>query len=232
METNQRNSIRQWAEDDRPREKMLHKGAHALSNAELIAILISSGNTEESAVDLAKRILHHCGDTLAGLSRLDTGDLTKYRGIGPAKAITIRAAMELGKRRLSEEARQKKRMESSRDVYLLFQQYLEDNNYEKFYILLVNKANEPIGNPLSISEGGIDGTVADPKRILRPALEKHASGLFLAHNHPSGNLKPSEADIRLTHKIRDAAKLLDISLIDHLIIGINGYYSFADEGRL
>ena len=232
MENNKRNSIRHWAEDDRPREKMLQKGPEALSNAELIAILLGSGNASESAVDLAKRILRQAGDSLTGLSRLELGDLRKFKGVGPAKAVTIRAAIEMGKRRLAEQPAQKTKIESSRDAFNVVRRYLEDNPYEKFSVLLLNKAHEPIAEPFVIGEGGLDGTVADPKRIMRLALEYRASAMILAHNHPSGNLKASTADQQLTRKISDAARLLDIQVLDHLIIGINGYYSFADEGKM
>ncbi len=225
-------SIHQWPEDDRPREKMLKKGPDSLSNAELLAILISSGNSEENALDLAKHILQDNQNNLTSLSRLELSDLMKYKGIGMAKAVSIKAALELGKRRLSEEAFEHGKIQSSKDAYQIFRKYLEDNHYERFYALFLNKANNPLGEPVLIGEGGTDGTIVDPKRIMRLALEKFASSLIIAHNHPSGNLQPSAADVNLTEKIAAACKLLDITLLDHLIIGINNYYSFAEAHKL
>ncbi|MGC8864566.1 MAG: RadC family protein [Bacteroidales bacterium] len=225
--------IHSWAEDDRPREKMLKVGAGALSNAELLALLIHSGNVEENAIELSKRILKDSGDSLIELSRLEVNDLMRrYRGIGLAKAVTIKAALELGRRRRAEEPRQKARITSSLEAYELFQQYLEDRNEEHFYVLFLNKANEPLGEPEEIGKGGMEGTVVDPKVIMRLALEKRAVNLILAHNHPSGNLQPSPADERLTQKLKQAGQFLDIQVLDHLIIGKNKYYSFADHGSM
>lgn len=225
--------IHSWAEDDRPREKMLKRGAQALSNAELLAILINSGNDEENAVELSKRILRESGDSLIELGRLEVNDLMRrYRGIGLAKAVTIKAAMELGKRKRSEEPRQSNRVGSSTDAYEIFRQYLDDRNEEHFYVLFLNKANEPLGEPEEISKGGLEGTVVDPKVIMRRALEIRAVNIILAHNHPSGNLQPSPADEKLTQKLRQAGQFLDIQVLDHLIIGKNKYYSFAENGRL
>ena len=225
------NTIKSWAEDDRPREKLLLKGKTALSDAELIAILIGSGNWTETAVDLAKRILKSSNDNLAELSRLTIQDLMKFKGIGEAKALSIAAALELGRRRREQEAMQKQQITSSKDVFEIFQPMLADTSYEEFWILLLNKANKIIGK-FSISEGGLSGTVADPVKIFRKAIEYNAVGMILCHNHPSGNLKPSDADVKLTNKMKEGGKFLDISVLDHIIIGEEKYLSFADEGLI
>lgn len=224
-------SIKQWAEDDRPREKLLHKGRLALSNAELIAILIGSGTKEESAVDLSKRILASTNDNLVDLSRLSISELSKFHGIGPARSITIIAALELGRRRREAEALKKRTISSSKDVFEVMQSALTDLHYEEFWILLLNRANQVI-TKVNISEGGLAGTIADPKKIFKIAIENNASGIILCHNHPSGNMKPSEADTKLTRKLKDAGLLLDLPILDHLIIGDEKYMSFADEGIL
>ncbi len=229
---NQKTTIRNWAEDDRPREKLMLKGKAALSDAELIAILIGSGNTEESAVELSKRILKLAKDNLIELSKLSIPELIKtFKGIGEAKAISIIAALELGKRRRSAEVMERKKINSSKDAFDILQTLVADCLYEEFWILLLNKANKVIKYEC-ISEGGISGTVADPKRIFKIALENNASSLILCHNHPSGNLKPSDADIKLTKKVKEAGLFLEILVVDHLIIGDEKYYSFADEGML
>jgi DNA repair protein RadC len=225
-------TIKSWAEDDRPREKLLLKGKSALSDAELIAILIGSGNTEETAVDLAKRILSGSQNSIAELSRLTINDMVKkYKGIGKVKAIIITAALELGRRRREEEAVSKKQITSSKDVFDIFHPLLADASYEEFWILLLNKANK-ILHKQCVSNGGLTGTVADPVKIFRTAIENNAVGIILCHNHPSGNVKPSDADTKLTQKMRDGGKLIDISVLDHIIIGENKYFSFADEGLL
>jgi DNA repair protein RadC len=225
------NTIKSWAEDDRPREKLLLKGKSALSDAELIAILIGSGNWNETAVDLAKRILKSSNDNIAELSRLTIQDLMKFKGIGEAKAVSIAAALELGRRRREQEAMRKQQITSSKDVFDIFHPMLADTTYEEFWILLLNKANKIIGK-FSISEGGLSGTVADPVKIFRKAIEYNAVGMILCHNHPSGNLKPSDADIKLTNKMKEGGKFLDISVLDHIIIGEEKYLSFADEGLI
>jgi DNA repair protein RadC len=189
--------IKAWAEDDRPREKLLLKGRSALSDAELLAILMGSGSKNESAVDLAKRILRQSNDNLIELSRLGVSELIKFKGVGEAKAISIIAAMELGKRRRGAEVLDKKKIASSRDVFEYFSGILGDNNYEVFYILLLNRANKVIRD-IQISEGGFTGTVADPKKIFKIALEYSATSVILCHNHPSGNIQPSDADLKLT----------------------------------
>lgn len=224
-------SIKQWAEGDRPREKLLLKGKHSLSDAELIAILMGSGNTELSAVDLAKSILNNVDNNLIELSKLTIQDLTKYKGIGEAKAISIVAALELGKRRRSSEIIERKKINGSRDVFEFFHGFISDSSYEEFWILLLNRANKII-KPINISQGGLTGTIADPKKIFKLALDAHASSIILCHNHPSGNLKPSDADDKLTKKLKHAGEFLDLPILDHLIIGDEKYYSFADEGQL
>jgi DNA repair protein RadC len=224
-------AITSWAEEDRPREKLLLKGKSSLSNAELLAILIGSGSSKESAVDLSKRILASTNNNLQELSKNEIDDLIKFKGIGEAKAISIIAAMELGRRYRSSEAIKRKKVQSSKDAYEAIYSYLSDIKYEEFYIVLLNRANEILSID-RISEGGVSGTVVDPKRVFKIALQKNASGIILCHNHPSGQLLPSPEDKRITDKIKDAAKFMDISLFDHLIVGNNKYYSFADEGIL
>ena len=223
--------IREWAESDRPREKLLLKGKNALSDAELLAILLGSGSKNESAVDLAKRILRESSDNLIELSKLGVSELSKFKGIGEAKAISIIAAMELGKRRRGAEALDKKKITSSSIAFEYFSSILGDNNYEAFYILLLNRSNRII-REVHISEGGFSGTVADPKKIFKIALEYNASSIILCHNHPSGNIQPSDADIKLTNKLKGAGEMLDLPVIDHIILGEEKYYSFADEGKL
>lgn len=224
-------NIKQWAEEDRPREKLINKGKAALTDAELIAILLRSGSTRESAVDLAKRILKSASDNLIELSKLSLNELLTFPGIGEAKALSIIAALELGKRRRVAEVSEKQGISSSRDVFEYFQSAHADAPYEEFWILLLNRANK-ILKKVMISEGGVAGTVADPKRIFKVAIENNASAMVLCHNHPSGNLKPSEADIKLTKKLKDAGALLEINIIDHVIICEERYFSFADEGVL
>lgn len=224
-------SISQWAEDDKPREKLLLKGKHSLSDAELIAILIGSGSREETAVDLSKRILNSVENNLVELSKMSVIDLCKFKGIGDAKAITIMAALELGRRRRESEVIQKKKITSSKDAYEILQTVLSDVYHEEFWILLLNRANQ-VTSKVCISEGGTSATVVDPKKIFKTALENNAVAIVLGHNHPSGNLKPSEEDIKITKKIIEAGKFLEISVLDHLIIGENAYFSFADEGLM
>jgi len=223
--------IREWAEDDRPREKLLLKGRQSLSDAELIAILMGSGSRNESAVDLAKRILKESSDNLMELSKLSVQELIKFKGVGQAKAISIIAALELGKRRRGAEALERKKIASSKDVFEYFSSIIGDSTYETFYILLLNRANKII-REIQISEGGISGTVADPKKIFKLALDHNATSIILCHNHPSGNVKPSGDDIALTKKIKNAGDMIDISVLDHIIIGDEKYYSFADESMM
>jgi DNA repair protein RadC len=222
-------SIKDWAEDDRPREKLLHKGPAALSNAELIAILIGSGNQKESAVELSKRILNEVSDNLAELARLTLGDLQKYKGIGEAKAITIAAALELGRRRSTSTLNDKPQVKDSKTAFILFQKELGDLNYENFCVLLLNRANKVL-KAVKISDGGITGTVVDPRKVFKIALDNNATSIILGHNHPSGQLTPSDADIQLTKKMKQAGEMLDLPVLDHIIVGDGNYYSFADEG--
>ncbi len=228
----QKSSIKNWAEDDRPREKLMLKGKTVLSDAELIAILIGSGNTQESAVELSKRILRSANDNLIELSKLSITDLIKnFKGIGEAKAITIIAALELGKRRRSSEVLEKKKITSSADIFEIMQSYISDIQHEEFWIIMLNRNNH-ILKIQSVSEGGVAGTVVDPKKIFKLALENNASSVILCHNHPSGNIKPSEADIKITAKLKKAGEYLEINITDHIIVGDEKFYSFADYGIL
>lgn len=224
-----RKSIKNWAADDRPREKLLSKGIETLSDAELIAILIGSGNRNESAVELSKRILSDNKNNLNELAKLSISDLQKYKGIGEAKAISIVAALEVGKRRNISEVIERKQIKSSKDIFEIFGQKLGDLPYEEFWLVILNRANKII-EMKRISAGGVSGTVTDVKIILKAAIEKTASGIIVCHNHPSGNIKPSTADINLTKKIKAACELVDISFLDHIIVSFNNYYSFTDEG--
>lgn len=224
--------ISQWAEDDRPREKLIAKGKGQLSKAELIAILIGSGNREESAVELAKRILSSVDNNLAELSKLGVKELCKFKGIGTAKAISIIAALEIGRRRRADDVIQKtNKIVSSRDAFDILYADLSDKHHEEFWILLLDRANQII-KKINISEGGISGTVTDPKKIFRLALEFNSSSIILAHNHPSNNLKPSDNDIKFTKTITTAGRTLEISVLDHIIVGSDNYFSFADESMI
>jgi len=222
-------NILSWAEEDRPREKLLLKGKAALSDAELIAILIGSGTRELSAVDLSKLILQSVNNNLNELAKLSINDLIKFKGIGDAKAISIAAALELGRRRKESETLKKLKIGSSADVYEAIRPYLMDLQHEQFWVLLLNRANEVI-RPQQISIGGVSGTVADPKMIFKAAIEHLASSIILIHNHPSGNLTPSQADKDLTKKVKEGGQTLDIPVLDHLIFSDTGHFSFADEG--
>lgn len=224
-------TIRSWAEDDRPREKLMMKGRQSLSDAELLAILIGSGTKGESALDLAKNILEKAHGNLQELSRLNLQELTQVRGIGETRAIGIIAALELGRRRNESQAIAREKIRSSRDAFEIFRNTMGDKPYEEFWILLLNRANKIIRKH-PISEGGISGTVVDPKKIFKISLDHHASAIILGHNHPSGLLTPSEADIHITRKLVEAGKLLEIGVLDHLIVSDSGFYSFADEGRM
>ena len=221
--------ITAWAEEDRPREKLLAKGKNALTDAELLAILIGSGNRQESAVDLCKRILKDYENNLNEISKATINDLMKYKGIGEAKAITIAAALEFGRRRQLSDIKEKPQIRSSRDAYNAIAPLLMDLAHEEFWILLLNRSNHVIGRA-NISRGGTAGTIVDAKIIFKKALEMQASGLILCHNHPSGSLKPSQADISVTRKLKEGGTYLDISILDHLIVSEKGYCSLADEG--
>jgi len=224
-------TIKAWAEEDRPREKLSIQGRRSLSDAELIAILIGSGNRTESAVELSKRILYTCENDLNQLARLSVSDLSRFKGIGEAKAISIIAALELGRRRKETISADLVQVGTSIDVYKAIVSRFRDLNHEEFWIIILNRANKITSSHL-VSKGGQAGTIADPKIIFNMALENHAASLILAHNHPSGNLKPSQADLELTRKLRSAGKFLDIPVLDHLIITNHGFFSFADEGIL
>jgi len=224
-------TIKNWALNDRPREKLLQKGKLALSDAELIAILIGSGNTDESAVELSKRILFETKNNLNLLGKLSAQQLMTYKGIGEAKAISIIAAMELGRRRRTEDALELVKIASSSTVFELLQPIIGELPHEEFWILYLNNANKII-EMVQISKGGITGTLVDVRITLKKALELGATSLILAHNHPSGNLNPSEADKQLTNKLKIAGESLDIKVLDHLIVTEKSYFSFADEGLM
>ncbi|MBC7863456.1 MAG: DNA repair protein RadC [Bacteroidia bacterium] len=227
----QLSSIKSWAEEDRPREKFLLKGKSSLSDAELIAILLGSGSVDESAVGLAKRLLAGANNNLNDLAQISLTDLQKLKGIGEAKAITIAAALELGRRRKDADVRERPRIQTSREAYQLVCDKLIDLDHEEFWVAYLNRSSRVLKEE-NISRGGISGTVVDVKLIMKSALEYGASSLVLFHNHPSGNSDPSQEDHRLTRKIADAARFFDISVSDHLIIYENKYTSFADEGFL
>lgn len=223
-------TIKQWAEEDRPREKMLQKGVRSLSNAELLAILIGSGNKTMTAVDLSKAILKDVSNNLQSLGKKTIGELiAQYNGVGEAKAITILAAMELGRRRQSEDALRQPKIDGSQSVAEIFLPMLSDLAYEEFWVLYLSRSNKIISSE-KISQGGVSGTVVDVKLIFKPALEKLASGIILCHNHPSGNKQPSSEDVNITRKCSEAGKILSVNVLDHIIISHNEYYSFADSG--
>ena len=224
-------SIKEWAVEDRPREKLLQKGTRVLSDAELLAILIRSGNASETAVELSRRILSSVKNDLSELSKKDADYLLKFNGIGDAKAVNILAALELGRRRKEKQVSQKVIISGSKEAARFFHPILEDLNHEEFWVLLLNRSNTVI-DKFMVSQGGLTGTVIDIKIILRTALEKLASSIILCHNHPSGNLKPSSSDLEVTKKIKNAAKMMEISVLDHLIIAHDEYLSFADEGLI
>ena len=228
---NSKTSIKNWAEDDRPREKMARLGAEVLSNAELLAIIINNGSKEKSAVELAKEILKLSTDNLDELGKLTIQDFQKIKGIGIAKAITIAAALELGRRRSGSNLLQRTKVSSSKEIAVYLRSILKDNSNEVFAVLFLNQANK-IKSFKIMSKGGITGTVADPRIILKQALDEGATSLVLSHNHPSGNLNPSRADQELTQKIKNAASYFDIKILDHIIVSDEGHYSFADEGLL
>lgn len=224
-------SIKHWAEDDRPREKLLQKGKLSLSDAELIAILIGSGSPNESAVQLSKRILASGKNNLSELGKLSVQQLCTFKGVGPAKAVSIIAALELGRRRRIEEALERKKITSSASVFELMQPLIGELPHEEFWIIYLNNSNKVI-EQLQLSKGGITGTLVDVRITLKKALELGATSLILVHNHPSGTLLASEPDKQLTRKLKTAAQSLDIKVLDHVIVTENSYFSFADEGML
>lgn len=223
--------IKAWAEEDRPREKLLLKGKTALSDAELIAILIGSGSRDETAVELSKRILSSASNNLNQLGKMSIVDLQKFKGIGEAKAISIAAALELGRRRKETDAVKRVKVTASSVVFENMREVMEDLPHEEFWVLLLNRGNQ-ILERVNISKGGVSQTVVDTKIVFKMAIDKLASSIILCHNHPSGNLKPSEADKQLTKKIKEAGRILDLPVLDHLIFADNTYFSFADEGLL
>ena len=224
-------TINQWAEEDRPREKMMQKGAEALTDAELLGILIGSGSTDESAVSLMQRILASCDNNLNQLAKWEVRDFARFKGMGPAKSITVMAALELGKRRNLQMQAERLRISSSTDIYKLFHPLLCDLPTEEFWTLLLNQANKVI-DKIRISRGGIDQTTADVRTILREALIKRATQIALVHNHPSGNPYPGNEDKLQTQRLKKSAQICDIELIDHIIIAGQKYFSFLDEGLL
>lgn len=223
--------IKAWAEEDRPREKLLLKGKTALSDAELIAILIGSGSRDETAVELSKRILSSASNNLNQLGKMSIVDLQKFKGIGEAKAISIAAALELGRRRKETDAVKRVKVTASSVVFENMREVMEDLPHEEFWVLLLNRGNQ-ILERVNISKGGVSQTVVDTKIVFKMAIDKLASSIILCHNHPSGNLKPSDADIQLTKKLKEAGRILDLPVLDHLIFADNTYFSFADEGLL
>lgn len=231
MEKERKLKIKDWAKEDRPREKLLAKGISSLSDAELVAIIIGSGNNNESAVDLSKKILKDVQNNLNELGKLNVSDLRKYKGIGEAKAINIIAALELGRRNNSSDIIKKRKIQKSSDIFEIFQPKLGHLPHEEFWVVFLNRSNRII-EQAKISQGGISGTVTDVRIIMKLALEKLATSLVLVHNHPSGNMQPSKSDIEITEKLKNAAKTIDISVIDHLIVTESVYYSFADEGLI
>ena len=224
-------SIKSWAEDDRPREKLLSKGKAALSDAELIAILIGSGTPKISAVDLSKQILNAINNNLNELARMTVKDLMKFKGIGEAKAISIITALELGRRRREADILERKKITSSRDAFELMQPALGDLGHEEFHVIYLSNSNR-ILTKKQVSSGGMTGTVADVRMIMKQAIDQQATAIILCHNHPSGAIKPSQADIGLTKKVKEAGEILDVKVLDHIIVTLKDYYSFADEGML
>ncbi len=224
--------IKAWADDERPREKLLTHGPASLSNAELLAILLGSGIKGVSAVDLARQILDSCKRDLDNLGRLKARDLFRFKGVGKAKAITICAALELGRRRQTSKTGDRPVIQSSRDAYDSIAAVLQDESAEQFWVLILNRANRLLDREC-ISKGGVSGTVVDAKNVFKSVLQRAgACHLILCHNHPSGNLRPSRSDIRLTHRLVKAGKMMEMPVLDHLIISQKGYYSFADDGQL
>ncbi len=224
-------SIKHWSDDDKPREKLVQKGKSVLSDAELIAILIGSGSRNESAVELAKRILASVNNNLNELGKLSINQLMQFKGIGEAKAVTIAAALEMGRRRRGEDAQKITKINSSRDAFDLLRPKMGELEHEEFWILYLNNANKVLHSS-QLSKGGLTGTLVDVRIVMRQALEVGAVALVLAHNHPSGTLRPSEEDRKVTQKLKRASEVLDVKVLDHLIITQKDYFSFADEGIL
>lgn len=220
-----------WAVEDRPREKVMANGVQYLSDSELLAILLGSGTKNMTAVELARLILKGAGNNLQQLGRLGIGDLVRIKGVGPAKAITILAAMEMGRRRAGIQHPEKIPVKSSETVFSLFHPLMGDLEHEEFWLLMLNRANRVLGK-YKVSQGGLSGTVIDTRIILKKALDNLASSIIVCHNHPSGNNQPSDADVKITEKLKKAAEMLEIKLLDHVIIADKSYFSFADEGLI
>ncbi len=223
--------IKSWAEDDRPREKLLSKSRKALSDAELLAIVIGSGTSDQTAVEVSRTILNSVSNNLCELARLSIMELMRFKGIGNAKASNIMAVMELGRRRRLSEGLKKNMVSCSRDAYEIMAPIIGDLTYEEFWLILLNRGHR-IQRTICVSEGSVSGTVADPKKIFKIALEYNASALILCHNHPSGLVKPSPNDHRITKKCKEAGAFLDLPVLDHLIVANDSFFSFADEGLL
>jgi len=224
-------SIKNWSESDRPREKLIHKGKSSLSDAELLAILIGSGNREESAVELCKRILHTSENSLQKLAKFNLSQLQDFKGIGEAKAISIIAALELGSRRGAESVQELNKISTSKDVFTIMHPFLGDLDHDQFWILMLNNSNKIIYK-YPLSKGGITSTMVDTRLVYKSALAHGSTALILVHNHPSGTLQPSQADKTITQKLKNAGDLLDIKILDHIIVTEKTYFSFADEGIL
>jgi len=220
-----------WAVEERPREKVMANGVQYLSDSELLAILLGSGTRNQTAVELARIILHSSGNNLQELGRQSIGELVRIKGVGPAKAITLLAAMELGRRRAGMNHVEKMSVKSSETVFNLFHPLLGDLEHEEFWLLMLNRANRVLGR-YKVSQGGLSGTVIDTRIILKKALDNLASSIIVCHNHPSGNMQPSDADVKITGKLKKAAEMLEIKLLDHVIIADKSYFSFADEGLI
>jgi len=229
MKSYNSHALTTWAVEERPREKVIANGVHYLSDAELLAILLGSGTKNMDAVELARLILKGAGNTLQQLGRQGIGDLVRIKGVGPAKAITLLAAMELGRRRAGMQHPEKIPVKSSETVFNLFHPIMGDLEYEEFWLLMLNRANRVLGR-FKVSQGGLSGTVIDTRIILKKALDNLASSIIVCHNHPSGNKQPSDADVKITEKLKKAAEMLEIKLLDHVIIADKSYFSFADEG--
>ncbi len=231
MDPHKKASIKQWIEADRPREKLMLKGASALSDAELIAILIGSGNRKQSAIELSQEILGTASNNLVELSKYTLADLMKFNGIGEAKAITIVAALEIGRRRRAAQALERKKIKTSGDMFEVLQEKLSDNIYERFFVMMLNAKHELI-KLQEVSQGGMTQTIVDPKIVFLQALENKATSIIIAHNHPSEDVKPSQDDIKITKKLQESGRLLEIPLLDHIIVGGNSYFSFHDKNLL
>ena len=220
-----------WAVEERPREKVMANGVQYLSDAELLAILLGSGTKHMTAVELARQILKGAGNSLQDLGRQGIGELVRIKGVGPVKAITILAALELGRRRAGMQHSDKIPVKSSETVYKLFHPLMGDLEHEEFWLLMLNRANRVLGR-YKVSQGGLSGTVIDTRIILKKTLDNLASSIIVCHNHPSGNKQPSDADVKITEKLKKAAEMLEIKLLDHVIIADKSYFSFADEGLI